>query len=159
MAGEIRIGLGSCCVAQGSREVHEAIDRVLSESGAPALVKRVGCVGMCHQTPMLEIVPPDGSAKFFSKVNADEARDIVLRHFQPKSFLERARRSAVGLLDRFLTDEVGDHRARTAPRLQRLTVTCGLLLANAAPEVLRDERSLLDGSAHRRTTSSSSDRG
>jgi NADH-quinone oxidoreductase subunit F len=54
--GEIRIGLGSCCVAQGSGEVHEAIGRELARSGAPAVVKRVGCVGMCHQAPLIELV-------------------------------------------------------------------------------------------------------
>ena len=55
--GEIRIGLGSCCVAQGSSKVHRAIEECLAQSGAPAVVKRVGCVGMCHQTPLVELVP------------------------------------------------------------------------------------------------------
>ena len=54
--GEIRVGLGSCCVAQGSGTVHRAIEEALAESGAPAVVKRVGCVGMCHQTPLVELI-------------------------------------------------------------------------------------------------------
>jgi len=55
-AGEIRIGLGSCCQAQGSARVHQEILRVLAKTGAPATVKPVGCVGMCHNTPLVEIV-------------------------------------------------------------------------------------------------------
>ena len=54
--GEVRIGLGSCCVAQGSGQVHEAIRRAIAASGAPAVVKAVGCVGMCHQMPLVELV-------------------------------------------------------------------------------------------------------
>ena len=83
--GEIRIGLGSCCVAQGSGKVHRAIEDALAQSGAPAVVKRVGCVGMCHQTPLVELIPPGGGpSRLFSKVSADDAADIVLRHFKPR---------------------------------------------------------------------------
>ncbi|NLS93854.1 MAG: 4Fe-4S dicluster domain-containing protein [Planctomycetaceae bacterium] len=106
--GEVRIGMGSCCQAQGSGKVYHSIGLALERTKADAVIKRVGCVGMCHQTPILEIVPPDGPPKFFSKVTANEAQEIVLRHFRPKSLLQRARQSAVGLLDRLVTDEVGD---------------------------------------------------
>jgi NADH:ubiquinone oxidoreductase subunit F (NADH-binding)/NADH:ubiquinone oxidoreductase subunit E len=112
--GEVRIGMGSCCQAQGSGKVYHSIGQALEQTKADAVIKRVGCVGMCHQTPILEIVPPDGPPKFFSKVTANEAREIVLRHFKPKSFLARVRQSAVGLLDRLVTDEVGDPVATRA---------------------------------------------
>jgi NADH-quinone oxidoreductase subunit F len=114
LAGEIRIGLGSCCVAQGSGKVHQVIGEVLSETGAPAVVKRVGCVGMCHQTPLVEIVPLDGSMHLFAKVNADDVRSIVLEHFKPRGALRRIGLAANRLLDRLLTDETGDPIARHA---------------------------------------------
>ena len=106
--GEIRIGLGSCCVANGSEKVHQAIRQILSDSGAPAAVKRVGCVGMCHQTPLVEIVPTEGPAKLFSKVNADDAPAIVLEHFKPKGIGRRIGYTASRWLDRLLSDETGD---------------------------------------------------
>jgi NADH-quinone oxidoreductase subunit F len=112
--GEIRIGLGSCCVAQGSGRVHELIERTLADTGAPAVVKRVGCVGMCHQTPLVELVPPNGRAKLFSKVNDDNAADIVLRTFKPKGFRRRISYSLSRLLDRIASDETGDPVARHA---------------------------------------------
>jgi NADH:ubiquinone oxidoreductase subunit F (NADH-binding)/NADH:ubiquinone oxidoreductase subunit E/Pyruvate/2-oxoacid:ferredoxin oxidoreductase delta subunit len=107
-AGEIRIGLGSCCVAQGSREVHEAIDLVLSESGAPALVKRVGCVGMCHRTPLVETVGAAGETHLYAKVRPDDVSEIVLRHFQPRSLVKRIGYTVTRWLDRLLTDESGN---------------------------------------------------
>ena len=106
--GEVRIGMGSCCQAQGSGKVYHSIGHALERTGADAIIKRVGCVGMCHQTPMLEVVAADGTPKFFSKVTPDEARQIVLRHFQPKSILERMKLTAVGWLDRLVSDEVAD---------------------------------------------------
>lgn len=107
--GEIRIGLGSCCVAQGSGKVYQAVENVLAESGAPALVKRVGCVGMCHQTPLVELIPSGGGpSQLFSKVGEDEAASIVLKHFKPRGLLLRARYAASRWLDRLLTDQSGD---------------------------------------------------
>ena len=106
--GEIRIGLGSCCIAQGSGQVHEAIGTVLAETGAPAVVKRVGCVGMCHQTPLVEIVPREGPSHLFAKMNAEDARSVVLKHFRPKGVVRRVGHTVSRLLDRLLTDEIGD---------------------------------------------------
>ncbi|MBN2024259.1 MAG: NAD(P)H-dependent oxidoreductase subunit E [Pirellulales bacterium] len=112
--GEIRVGLGSCCVAQGSGRVHEAIGRVLHQSGAAAVVKRVGCVGMCHQTPLVELVPPEGPSRLFARVTPEDVAPLVLEHFKPKGFLRRASRRAALWLDRLLTDEDGDPIARHA---------------------------------------------
>jgi NADH-quinone oxidoreductase subunit F len=112
--GEIRIGLGSCCVAQGSGAVREAIERVLAESGAPAVVKRVGCVGMCHQTPLVELVPAGGNATLFSRVDPESAADLVLRHFRPKGLRRRVAYKVSRWLDRLLTDEPGDAVRRHA---------------------------------------------
>ena len=106
--GEIRIGLGSCCVAQGSGDVHRAIQQTLSETGAPAVVKRVGCVGMCHQTPLVELVSPAGVSTLYSKVQSEDAAAIVLKQFKPKGIVRRMRYAAVRWLDRLLTDETND---------------------------------------------------
>ncbi len=107
-AGEIRIGLGSCCIAQGSGQVHQAIDQVLAESGAPAAVKRVGCVGMCHRTPLVETITLDGTSNLYAKVQPDDVRSIVLKHFRPQGLAKRVRYSVGRWLDRLLTDETGD---------------------------------------------------
>lgn len=112
--GEIRIGLGSCCQAQGSGKVHQAIGEVLASTGAPAVVKRVGCVGMCHQTPLVEIVPPQGPQRLFAKVTPDDVRSIVLEHFKPKGIVRRIGHTMNSLLDRLFSDEVGDPIVRHA---------------------------------------------
>ena len=107
--GEVRVGLGSCCVAQGSGKVHQAICSALGESGASAVVKRVGCVGMCHQTPLVELVPAGGGpSRLFAKVQAEDAADIVLSQFRPKGVMRRIAYRTTRWLDRLMTDEVPD---------------------------------------------------
>lgn len=105
--GEIRIGLGSCCQAQGSAGVHAAIERTLAETGAPAVVKRVGCVGMCHQTPLVELVLPQGQRRLFAHVGPDDVPNIVLEHFKPRGLMRRMRRTFGRWLDRLASDEAG----------------------------------------------------
>ena len=103
--GEIRVGLGSCCVARGSRGVQEALEAAVDEIGATAVVKRVGCVGMCHQTPLVEVIPTDGPHGLYAQVPASDARDIVLRHFRPRGLAARVRHALSRSLDTLLTDE------------------------------------------------------
>ena len=55
---EIRLGLGSCCVASGSREVFEAVQRTVAAMGADVQLRQAGCVGICHRVPLLEVIEP-----------------------------------------------------------------------------------------------------
>ena len=55
--GEVRIGLGSCCVASGSEEVKKTVEKSIRKNGMNLHLKQVGCVGMCHQVPLLEMIP------------------------------------------------------------------------------------------------------
>ncbi len=107
-AAEIRIGLGSCCVAGGSEKIRVALEESLTLLQAKAHVKHVSCVGMCHRTPLLEIRMPDHPPKLYSKVNADDVREIIARHFQPRSPWLRLRAGAEHWLERFYTDEGRD---------------------------------------------------
>jgi NADH-quinone oxidoreductase subunit F len=102
---EIRIGLGSCCMARGSLEVRDALWRALDSLDIQARVKPVGCVGMCHQTPLLEILRPGEAPGIYAQVKADDVAKILRRHFVPRSLAARLRSAANGLLEQLFTDE------------------------------------------------------
>ncbi len=87
--GEIRIGLGSCCVASGSDEIREAVKDIIDRKGLDVKLKHVGCVGMCHQVPLVEIVPAGGEPTLYSRVKAADVEQIVDRHFRPRGVLKR----------------------------------------------------------------------
>lgn len=102
--GEIRIGLGSCCVASGSSKVHEALQAGLAETGISPAVKTVGCVGMCHRTPLLEISSPHQDPVFYDKVKPDEVNRILSRHFQAGKLRQRIKNRAITWLENVLLD-------------------------------------------------------
>ena len=111
---EVRVGLGSCCIARGSGKVREELVRALEDVGADASVKRVGCVGMCHQTPLVEIVKPDQPSALYAEVQPEDVRAIIQRHFRPRSLIKRAELAVSRGLDKLLTDEAWPSVSRHA---------------------------------------------
>ncbi|MFB3826539.1 MAG: NADH-ubiquinone oxidoreductase-F iron-sulfur binding region domain-containing protein [Bryobacteraceae bacterium] len=74
---EIRVGLGSCGIASGAGLVRDALAR------AGARVKAVGCNGMCHREPLVEVVEPGGRATLYGNVTPEAAPVIARRHLRP----------------------------------------------------------------------------
>ncbi len=106
--GTVRVGLGSCCQAQGSAAVRDAVVDIIHETGIDVRVEPVGCVGMCHQTPLLETVSKKGVATFYAKVKPEDVRSILLRNYRPKSLLQRFEHRFATWLERFWSDEFPD---------------------------------------------------
>lgn len=87
--GEIRIGLGSCCIASGSSGVKEELERTLADSKIKVDVKQVGCVGVCNQVPMLEIHKDGEEPAFYTKIKANEVSEIIKNHFRSENWMSR----------------------------------------------------------------------
>jgi len=102
--GEIRIGLGSCCVASGSAEVKAALETSIADSKMNVKVKQVGCVGVCNQVPLLEIHTPNSEPVFYSKVSATDVKRIVQQHFAPTNWIDRAKNTLNRLFENMLDD-------------------------------------------------------
>ncbi|MFC1677160.1 NAD(P)H-dependent oxidoreductase subunit E [Planctomycetota bacterium] len=104
--GEIRIGLGSCCVARGSGKLEQAILEAIEQTHIKAVIKRVGCVGMCYQTPLLEVVTPDKTSHLYNRVEPKDAKAILLRHFKMPTIAKRISNAISVSLDKILTDSL-----------------------------------------------------
>jgi NADH-quinone oxidoreductase subunit F len=99
-SGEIRLGLGSCCVASGSEDVKTAVQEAVSHTNIQTNVKKVGCVGMCHQVPLLEIVHEGEEPVLYSKVAPEDVKDIISKHFKAKGLFNRIKNSIFSGLDK-----------------------------------------------------------
>ena len=106
--GEIRIGLGSCCVASGSKEIQEEVEHVVNDSGLRVSLKHVGCVGMCHQVPLVEVVPNEGEATLYAKVKPEDVKNIVESHFQAPGLLTRLKNKLLHTVEDIQTDRNWD---------------------------------------------------
>ncbi len=102
---EIRIGLGSCCVAGGSERIRQALDETRARFGLNVRVKHVSCVGMCHQTPLMEIVAPGQLPVVYAKVRPEDVPALVLAHFPPQSPGSWFRAATGNWLERLYTDD------------------------------------------------------
>jgi NADH:ubiquinone oxidoreductase subunit F (NADH-binding)/NADH:ubiquinone oxidoreductase subunit E/Pyruvate/2-oxoacid:ferredoxin oxidoreductase delta subunit len=123
---EIKIGLGSCCMAKGSDRLYHALADSVARTGAEVVVKRVGCVGMCHRTPMIEVNAPGQVKAFYAGLDASQAQGLVLRHFQPHGLWGRATRLWTRALDALLVDEAGEQVASCAMDVKRPEVSAFL---------------------------------
>jgi NADP-reducing hydrogenase subunit HndB len=51
----ICVGMGTCGISAGAREVMQAILAELKERGIDAHVTTTGCIGMCSEEPLVDI--------------------------------------------------------------------------------------------------------
>jgi NADH:ubiquinone oxidoreductase subunit F (NADH-binding)/NADH:ubiquinone oxidoreductase subunit E len=104
--GEIRIGLGSCCVASGSAAVKSELENSLQRNRINVNVKQVGCVGVCHQVPILEIQKPGEQASFYAKIKPEEVNEVIRRHFKPYGPIDRLKSGIYNFFDQMITDDM-----------------------------------------------------
>jgi len=103
---EIRVGLGSCCIASGSNDIKLEVENILSSNDINASVKPVGCVGVCNQTPMIEIVGKNHKTERYTKVRKEQVNDIILKHLTPLSYKKKIRNWLNDWIDTFSADEI-----------------------------------------------------
>jgi NADH-quinone oxidoreductase subunit F len=115
---EIRVCLDSCCLAKGTDRSFKALQESLTLNGAKATVKRVGCVGACYKTPMVEVVLPGGSSVTYDGLTPAQAGKLVETHFRPQGLVRRLSRLWTNALDGLL---VGDAPAALHPKPAAVT--------------------------------------
>ena len=103
--GEVRIGLGSCCVAGGSKEILSSLIEIKEAYDLNLKLKPVGCVGVCNQTPLLEIVSKENIHSRYTNVRKEQVEEILLNHFKPRSLNKKIRYKINDLADTFISDD------------------------------------------------------
>ena len=75
------IGMGTCGIAAGAREVMLAILDEMKERGlAGVAVTQTGCAGICEYEPLVEVVKSGRNKVTYHHVDAEKARQIVAKH-------------------------------------------------------------------------------
>ncbi len=133
-AVEFRVGLASCGVANGARPVHQAVERAVREAGR-GTAKAVGCGGMCHREPLVEVVE-DGRSVLYTRVTPEAVPAIVRRHLRPRRLSTRVRWLADSLRDDGASREAEgvEAEAGTAPRV--VLENCGRLDPSSLDDAL-----------------------
>lgn len=77
---EIRVGLATCGIAAGSQRVYDALAVSLQFNGLDIPLRRVGCVGMCYNEPLVDIVMNDDAVITYGNVSEADVEKIVAEH-------------------------------------------------------------------------------
>lgn len=80
--GEVKIivGMGTCGIAAGARDVMTAILQELRTRNIQAAVTQTGCVGMCEREPLIDIVRPGEERITYGRVTPVDAKRLVAEH-------------------------------------------------------------------------------
>jgi len=109
IAGEIRLGMGSCCQASGSSAIFQELHHASHELGIEVNIKPVGCVGVCNKVPLIDVVQPDGLVVRYPNVKPTEIKEILHHHFKPAGRFKRLKNNLLNHIDTFHTDTTWDN--------------------------------------------------
>ena len=76
----ITVGMGTCGIAAGAREVMRAIFDELERRDIDARVTTVGCIGMCSKEPLVDIQQSDEPRVTYGNVMPDRVPRIIEEH-------------------------------------------------------------------------------
>jgi NADP-reducing hydrogenase subunit HndB len=86
---QIIVGMGTCGIAAGAKDVFNAILEVLEAKNVThVLVTQTGCMGLCHSEPTVEVIVPGMPVVIYGHVKRDIAKQIVQEHVIEKKLLD-----------------------------------------------------------------------
>ncbi|MCL6638129.1 MAG: (2Fe-2S) ferredoxin domain-containing protein [Firmicutes bacterium] len=78
---KIIVGMGTCGIAAGAREVLSAIlDELARRRLTGVTVTQTGCAGKCDVEPLVEVIKPGEEKVTYQLVDGEKARRIVIEH-------------------------------------------------------------------------------
>jgi NADP-reducing hydrogenase subunit HndB len=76
----ITVGMGTCGIAAGAREVMQAFLDELSVRKIDAHIVTTGCIGMCSKEPLVDIQQGDGPRITYGNVDTTMVPRIIEEH-------------------------------------------------------------------------------
>lgn len=86
---EILVGMATCGIAAGSREVLNELVTQISNRGIDHIkVVQVGCMGYCHSEPTVQINMPGKEPMIYGNVDKAFVNDILEKHILAGQILD-----------------------------------------------------------------------
>ncbi|WP_286977041.1 (2Fe-2S) ferredoxin domain-containing protein [Acetomicrobium sp. UBA5826] len=78
---KIIVGMGTCGIAAGAREVLTAILTELDKRGIKDVaVETTGCIGMCQYEPLVDIIRPGEPRVTYGNMKPEDVSRIIAEH-------------------------------------------------------------------------------
>lgn len=80
-AVQVIVGMGTCGIAAGARETMKAVlDFIEKNNVENVIVTQTGCIGLCEQEPILQVIIGDSGKTTYGKVSPDLVEKIMSSH-------------------------------------------------------------------------------
>ncbi|HHX76947.1 MAG TPA: NADH-quinone oxidoreductase subunit NuoF [Firmicutes bacterium] len=77
----VKVGLATCSIASGAAKVYDALAAALTGMESVSL-ERTGCIGMCYNEPLVEIIDNTGKSYLYGKISPEDATRLVEEHIK-----------------------------------------------------------------------------
>lgn len=78
---KIIVGMGTCGIAAGAREVMSAIlDELAVRKLLNVQVQQTGCIGMCEKEVLVDVIRPGEPRITYGKVKPEDVKKIIAEH-------------------------------------------------------------------------------
>lgn len=83
------IGLGTCGIAAGGRKIMEAaMDEIAKRGLKDVSVETTGCIGMCQNEPLMDIVRPGEPRVTYGNLKPEDVPRIIADHLVNGNIVE-----------------------------------------------------------------------
>lgn len=80
---QVIVAMGTCGIAAGARDTMKSVLNFIETNNLSGVsVTQTGCIGMCEQEPILQIVIGENPKVTYGKVNIEVAEQIMKQHVQ-----------------------------------------------------------------------------
>ena len=84
---EIKVGLGTCGISAGGQPVYDVLKQEIDDKKPDVVLKETGCMGMCYEEPLVEVVE-NGKSHLYSHVTTAKAKKIFAEHIMENKPVE-----------------------------------------------------------------------
>ena len=80
---QVIVAMGTCGIAAGARDTMKSVlNFIEAEKLSGVTVTQTGCMGMCEQEPIVQVIIGDSAKVTYGKVNSEVAGQIMKQHVQ-----------------------------------------------------------------------------
>ena len=80
---QVIVAMGTCGIAAGARDTMKSVlNFIEAEKLSGVTVTQTGCMGMCEQEPIVQVIIGDSAKVTYGKVNSEVADQIMKQHVQ-----------------------------------------------------------------------------
>ncbi len=80
---QVIVAMGTCGIAAGARDTMKSVLNYIETNNLSGVsVTQTGCIGMCEQEPILQVVIGENPKVTYGKVNIEVAEQIMKQHVQ-----------------------------------------------------------------------------